>query len=309
MVAGLLFGNPNSKQQGFTLVELLLVIVILAIVSAGTMGFISTGTKIFIDGVEREQLVADSRFVIERLSREVRNALPNSQRVAKQGSQHHCLEFVPVLTVSMSVRVPLVGGGTPSHPLLQQEVEAIEILNGFYQPPGLSQPPQYLAIYTTESEQVYNPMSNRLVGLTGITQEPAPYHDAATSTNSAGIIRLQMARSNIFPQNSPTERAYIVAQPVSYCVHQSGDITRHTNYGFFQQQTTELTNQGIGAGVLMARYNNNVLSDVSGSVTGDPFRLDNSNLIRNNQINLFLTFNRGDEVITYNHEIVIANVP
>ena len=119
--------------------ELLLVIVILAIVGAGTMGFISTGTKIFIDGVEREQLVADSRFVIERLSREVRNALPNSQRVAKHGSDHHCLEFVPCLNREHVCASAFSWWWHQMPPRLQQEVEAIEILNDFYQPPRVSE--------------------------------------------------------------------------------------------------------------------------------------------------------------------------
>lgn len=310
MSSRLISADLKRPYTGFTLIELLLVIIILAIVGAGTFGFITTGTKIYIDGVEREQLVADSRFVIERLSREVRNALPNSQRLLKQGNERHCLEFVPILAATMSVRVPIAGAGMPTHPDAQQEVEAIEIGNQRYQPPSMSPVAQYLAINTTKTSHVYDNNTDRLVGLVGVTDSKASYDDGAEAVlNNDGIVRLQLARVNGFPQNSPTERAYIVSTPVSYCVHQSGNITRHSNYGFFPQQSTDLTNDGIGGGALMARYNSNVLSDTTGAVIGDPFRLAQSVLIRNNQINLFLTFNRGEEIITYNHEVVITNVP
>jgi len=84
----------TKNQQGFTLVELVTVIVILGVLATSITSFLRFGTKSYTDASDREALISSARFVIERLNREVRNALPNSIRTI--GANNECLEFVPV---------------------------------------------------------------------------------------------------------------------------------------------------------------------------------------------------------------------
>lgn len=82
-----------SRNQGFTLIELIIVIVILGILAVGVTQFIRFAMQIYSEGNQRSGLVAQSRFVILRLEKELRNSVPNS--IAVNGT-NGCLSFYPI---------------------------------------------------------------------------------------------------------------------------------------------------------------------------------------------------------------------
>ncbi|MDX3775390.1 type II secretion system protein [Chromatiaceae bacterium AAb-1] len=86
------------KARGFTLIELLLTMVILAILASGVSSYIGLGATMYTDAIERERILSQSRFVAERMVRELRNAVPNSVRVSDNGN---CLEFAPVVAAGL----------------------------------------------------------------------------------------------------------------------------------------------------------------------------------------------------------------
>ena len=71
---------------GFTLVELVMVILLLGVMATFSSQFIGIGTQIYGDASRREQLMSDARFAMERLNREVRDAVPGSVRVEDEGA-------------------------------------------------------------------------------------------------------------------------------------------------------------------------------------------------------------------------------
>jgi len=85
------------KKQGFTLVELVLVIIVLGIIGTATTSYIATGVNIYTDISERDRELGSIRFAMERLRRDVLNALPNSLVVTDIGSDiNACLTFTPI---------------------------------------------------------------------------------------------------------------------------------------------------------------------------------------------------------------------
>ncbi len=87
------------KQQGFTLIELVIVIVILGAIGIATSSYIATGITIYTDIAERDRELNSLRFVMERLRRDVINALPNSLFVTTEGTgdvKYQCLTFTPI---------------------------------------------------------------------------------------------------------------------------------------------------------------------------------------------------------------------
>lgn len=85
------------KNSGFTLVELVVVIIILAIISIATTSYISTGVTLYSDISERDRELNSLRFTMERLRRDLLSALPNSLVVKNIGStENQCLTFTPI---------------------------------------------------------------------------------------------------------------------------------------------------------------------------------------------------------------------
>ncbi len=69
------------KQNGFTLVELIVVIVITGILSTFLVQFILLPIQSYSDVARRTRLVDIANTVIEKIRLDVREALPNSLRI------------------------------------------------------------------------------------------------------------------------------------------------------------------------------------------------------------------------------------
>ena len=82
----------RRASKGFTLVELVLVIVITGIVAATAAIFIKPAIDAYVSSTHRAELTDAVDTALRRLSRDVRAAVPNSLR------QHNgtCVEYVPI---------------------------------------------------------------------------------------------------------------------------------------------------------------------------------------------------------------------
>ena len=89
-----------GKQRGFTLIELIAVIILLTISGIAVYNFIGFGAQIFAGGVERGQLSGSARFAANRFSRELKEALPGSVNVSNGGN---CIEFLPIKTAGQYI--------------------------------------------------------------------------------------------------------------------------------------------------------------------------------------------------------------
>jgi MSHA biogenesis protein MshO len=75
-----------QKQCGFTLIEMITVIVLLGIIAGILTPFIGRAISAYSDSRARADLVAKGRLALERIAREVRHAVPNSVSVLAGGS-------------------------------------------------------------------------------------------------------------------------------------------------------------------------------------------------------------------------------
>ena len=76
----------HARQRGFTLIELIVVIVITAIVAGMVTLFIRAPVQSYLDVAARAELADSADLATRRITRDVRLALPNSVRVTSNSS-------------------------------------------------------------------------------------------------------------------------------------------------------------------------------------------------------------------------------
>ncbi|QRG83207.1 PilW family protein [Vibrio diabolicus] len=82
------------KDRGFTLMEMIVTIVVGSFIMLGIAGYVQLGMKGYADTIDRQRIQTQAQFVLEKMTREIRHAVPNSFHVPKGTT--NCLEFVPI---------------------------------------------------------------------------------------------------------------------------------------------------------------------------------------------------------------------
>lgn len=263
-----------SSVRGFTLVELILVIVVLGIVALATTSYIGLGSRIYVETADRDRLLNQSRFAIERMVRELRNVVPNSVRVSG-----NCLEFMPLINAGRYVNVPTA----PTSGTGFQIFSASPAVN------WTAQTGDYLTIYPVQTDDIYTLSRNRTVRLTGVT-------------NAWPLITFAFA-SHSFPTLSPSNRFYLMRQPVSYCVV-GNQLWRHTGYGLLASQPTQSSFSSA------AGYRRVLMAEGLNQGAQAPFVFTQGVLSRNSVVHLFLSFSSNfSDNLFFNQEVHVPNVP
>ncbi len=263
-----------KTSQGFTLVEVITVIVILSIVVVIGSHFVVSTMTAYRDVEQRAKLITKGRVVIEQMTRQFRGALPNSFRVSISGN---CIEFIPIvaganyvgelpdtvngapLVTSIATSPFSLGLGTPSHAVV-----------------GGSSP---TIIYITGSPAARVSI-NALSG-------SAPY--SSLSLNSPG---------HRFVVNSINQRVFITADPKRFCLS-GGDLVEHSGYGL----DTGAMNDGVPTGAATAIMGKTIATNTVA------FALSSGSEDRNAVVLVSLEFTQGDSKVVLNHQVLVRNVP
>lgn len=190
------------RRLGFTLVELVITLVVLSVLALGVSSYLGIGARMYSEAAEREQVLGQSRFVAERLVRELRNALPNSVTFS---ATSNCLEFLPVLYSGVYISLPFEQAQT-SMTVISPDL--LTVSPASYS--GVNRP--RLVVYPTNNNDVYgsaNPGSSVLI------------NSISTEDASQARFRLNFA-SFRFRRQSPEQRFYISGDVVRYCLVNTG---------------------------------------------------------------------------------------
>ncbi|GLO59766.1 MSHA biogenesis protein MshO [Vibrio sp. MACH09] len=195
------------RVKGFTLVEMVMVMVVMGIIFLGITGFIELGAKGYVDTVDRQKVQNQARFAIEKLSREIRHGIPNSFATVTNSVGDKCLEFYPIAR-----------SGFYSQNEVSGRVDFIIGNQGERLP-------------TSNSEKmVINP--SRIEDLTSETQSVSlancrnSSNDECTEEEkSSGVFVYSV--DDDFDSHSIARRYYSFNGKVTYCISTTGMITRN----------------------------------------------------------------------------------
>lgn len=283
-----------GTHAGFTLVELVVVIALLGIVAAGTSLFLRHTVAGYVDTARRDQLASTARIAVERIARELRNAVPNSVRVSADAG---CIEFLPLAAAGIyQAQQVSYAGGIDSAPLpvsghtaaAASSFDAFDL--DFTPNPGGS---YRVLVYPLDASEAYT------LATPGGTGALLPYQGAVTAAN---VSRIQLGADYLAPRHSPQRRFHIAAAPVSYCVA-GGQLLRFSGYALTATQPTP-GGFGVGGG-LMAE---NVRSIDQGSPV-EIFRISPQTLTRNAIVKIDLRISDAGEWVRLDHEVQLRNAP
>lgn len=264
----------GSRIPGFTLIELILVIIVLGIMATATTSYLGLGARMYAESADRDKLLSQSRFAIERLTRELRNVVPNSVRTWNNGQ---CIEFAPLLQAGRyegSLASPTVlfsaagWGGLMGEPVVFMTVYPVYAATDIYQQ-------QRVASTLILDVDDIDP---RLLNVT---------------FNFTGTI-----------PNSPSQRMYFMSAPVVYCVVGT-DLIRYQRAGIEAVEGANLPAPVLMAEGIDASFYTVPDPDVPA------FSFENSVVLtRNSVVHIRLAFQSGfNDALVFNQEIHIPNVP
>lgn len=265
----------RCSQQGFTLIEMVVTLMVSAIMAVGVISYIGDSIDGFGASSQRSRLAAAGRTAVDRIAMEVYNAVPNSLRTDGQ-----CLEFLPAVAATSYIDPPFSAGS--------DRFQAVRPAA------GSGSEAAYAVVFPIDTATVYSPASQQgpVAAVRGI--------DMSLATE--GRIIIELDQEHQFERRSPLDRLYLAAEPVSFCV--DGDLLfRYQNYGIHQVQCTpdsclpsQLPDRALVSGPL----------DNSGL---QAFRVDSPTLRRNALVTMNLNFADQGDVVNMRHEVMSRNVP
>jgi MSHA biogenesis protein MshO len=283
--------NRQSKATGFSLVELLVVIVILGIGAALTIGYITYPVTAFTDMQRRARLTERADAALYQITRDVRLGLPNSIRISTSGSR----TAIEVLQIRTAGRYRAAGAGDELDFTL--DADSFDALGGI---PGFSSINTGAAGINTCISGAADCLVIYNTGTTASANNAYVSDNVATITASSAT-SLSFDNSNgvpAFPLQSPSQRFYVVSSPISFvCDTASEQITRYTGYGLLPVQPVNSGDFGVGGNLLTDGVSSCAFSYIEGT---------NS---RNGVITLQIGISEAGESISLLQQVHIYNSP
>ncbi len=171
--------RPLARQGGFTLIEVITVVVILSITAVISAQLVVNAVRLHQVNQSRGELINASRPALERMTRQLRGALPYTVRVTDGGD---CLQFFPIAGSGHYLGSVMFGDPVTVGPHSDDDFWSA----------------QYISVGALSPAEVYGGSPASLAAYGG---------DAAAAINGNNWLR-----------DSFSQRFYLVDSPQAFCV-------------------------------------------------------------------------------------------
>jgi len=272
----------DKNQRGFTLIELIIVIVLLGIVGAMGASFISQAFKGFFDTDVRMEMYEEGKSALVRMEREIHIALPNAVQTFKNGVETNtCDETTPCNEIRFGVidenkMAGVFGQYTDVHPTggtFITDRDPAALLTG---KPLIS---------------IYNTTWNDFAGGSRI------YHVDSMTANKIDFT------PEIIGPASPYGRFYVVRDKAVWFEISPG--------GTLQRYTLDVDTNGIAAaGLPPYPFPPQTLAqDIIPNGSLPYFTYNPGTSTRNSVVNIHFAISRNGETVNFHKEVQVRNVP
>ena len=278
--------RQTTPQRGFTLIEMVMVIVIMGVIGSIVAVFMKAPINAYFDTARRAALTDVADTAVRRMARDIRKALPNS--ILNPNNQ--CLEFIPTRT-----------GGR-----YRAEVDALgngDILNfaaadaSFNMLGRNNALPADQRIVQNDVIAVYNlgiPGADAYSQDNTATVTAAPSESGAPVETTIAIASTLTAGNMLFPLASGSNRFHVIPNGENVVAYVCNPITH-------ELRRTARTFAGAACpttGAILAR-----------NVGSCNFVYNGSDLQRNALVQLSITFTDSGETVSLYHEVHVDNTP
>ncbi len=300
---------PGIRQSGFSLLELILVIVLLGVLASGAGLLITKPIEAYNDQLRRQRLVDQAEMALRQIARDVRRALPNSIRLdTTTVAAGWALEMINTIDgARYRDDIDNVGGDftDPADRLDFTIADTDFNLLGTFSGIGNGVLPvnQRIVVYNTAATDIYLDI-NAGIGSGIVTSSGTTL---TVSTDVSGIDdehHINMSPGFRFTQQSPGQRAFVIDSAISYvCNPGTRTITRYDNYPYQTIQQGSEASLGALSGVQSGRV---VTQIASCAINYDPGTASRGGII---SLRVSLDDTSTNERISLLHQIHVVNVP
>jgi len=285
--------SPPHLQHGFTLVELIMVIVIMGAIGGMVSVFMKSPIDAYFDSARRAALTDVADTTVRRMARDIQRALPNSIRNLSDATSQ-CIEFIPTKTGGR-YRAATDGTGA-GDPLDFSTTDSSFNMLGLNSALPVDQ-----QIVGTDVIAVYNLGISGSDAYTGVNTAVVSSATEGTPT-LANETKITLTAGKKFPLESGSSRFQVIPNDekiVSFVCPTTtpGNLVRNANYTY--PASIDATTACPTTGAILAK---NVTCTL---------KYSGSDLQRNALISMVLnvTDSSSGEAVRLQHEVHVSNTP
>ncbi|MDB6096897.1 MAG: hypothetical protein JWM09_1175 [Francisellaceae bacterium] len=293
------------KQKGFTLIELIMVIILISIIFTSISGFIAWPMHAYTDITRRSEMVDSADLALQRMSRDLRRSVPNSVRVSPSNSG--ALEMMNIVE-GMRYRA-----ASPNPYLNMNTTNTNFDVIGLFQTTSLGSNGYRVVIYNTGAYTTNTDNPTAGINLWNPSASAGPYPTAGThvitpATTTVTLTNPLSTEGNIalnpafqFALPSARQRIYIVDTPITYlCDLTAKTLTRYWGYTSTAVQPTN---------PLVAPLSTAQRAILAQDVSACTFNYQSGVATSNAIVELTISITKNNDSIQLFREVSVGNSP